>query len=130
MAPDEVLSAAKEGLLRMKQGETELAIHQRCGTSLTVMNFLLSLLFVFILLFSGYFDFLHVVLAIIFAFLISKPLGRWAQKYVTTDPDVKDMEIVGIRLQPFVKYFGIPIPVPSTKYFVETAQIPRIQRIY
>ncbi len=130
LTPDEVLSAAKEGLVRMKRGERELAVHPRCGTSITVTNLLLSVIFVVVLIFSGLFDFWHLVFAVALAFIISKPLGRWAQKYITTDADVGDMEIVGISIRPFVRYFGIPVPVSSARYFVETARIPRVERVF
>ncbi len=130
LPPDEVLSAAKEGLLRLKSGESELAIHPRCGTSITITNLLLSVLFVVVLLFGGWFDFMHLILALAAAYLVSKPLGNLAQRYITTDPNVTDMEITGISISPFSRYMGIPIPVPAHRLFIQTRRMARARRIY
>ncbi|GEM_PF-255532 len=129
LTPEVVLDAAQEGLVRLQRGEKELAIHERCGTSITITNLILSIIFLLILFFGGMFDFWHVVIMLAIAFAISKPLGKLAQKYITTDPDVRNLMITGIFLSPFTKYFGIPLPAGPIRYFVETKQIPRAERI-
>ncbi len=129
LTPNVILSAAQEGLLRLQRGEKELAIHERCGTSITVTNLILSVIFLIVLFFGGMFDFWHVILVLAIAFLISRPLGKLAQKYITTDPNVKNIMITGIFLSPFTKYFGIPFPVGPVRYFIETKQIPKAERI-
>ena len=48
-----VEEAARKGLNLMNKGKNELAIHKRCGTSMTVANFLSAIIFL-ILLFSPY----------------------------------------------------------------------------
>ena len=129
LTPDIILSSAQEGLLRLKQGEKELALHERCGTSITVSNLILSIIFLIILFFGGFFDLWHVLLALALAFLISKPLGKLAQKYITTDPHVERLLITGIKLSPFTSYLGIPFPFGPIRYFVEIKEIPQAERV-
>ncbi len=130
LSPDEVLSAAQEGLLRLRSGERKLAIHKRCGTSVTIANLLLSAVFILLLIFGGYFNLLNTLIAVALAYLLSRPLGKLAQEYITTDPDVSDMEIVGLDIPAFVRYFGLPLPNFGQRFFVETRRIPKARRIY
>ena len=130
LMPQEVLDAAREGLARLKAGERDLAIHERCGTSITITNLILSAILIILLIFGGYFDLLHLLLVFAVAYVASRPLGRLAQRYITTDPEVRDMEIVGVDIRPFVKYMGIPVPVFSNKLFIETRRIPKAVRIF
>ena len=39
----------------------------------------------------------NVLLASMVAMLVAQPLGRLVQKHVTTDPDLSDTELVGIK---------------------------------
>ncbi len=130
LTAEEIYMAAQEGLSRLKAGERDLAVHKRCGTSITVTNLLISVLFVVILLFGGWFSLLHLLIALGLAFLVSHPLGELAQKYITTDPEVSGMRIKGVYFDPFSRRLGLPIPLPQQRYFVETEWIKRARRIW
>ena len=127
--PAEVYEAAKIGLLRLKRGDKELAIHKRCGTSMAIVSFILSLMVIIVFFFGGILNFWYVLVAVILILLFSKPLGELGQRYLTTDSDVKDMEIVDIHFSPFVRYMGIPIPSGISKFFIETARVIRVKRV-
>ncbi len=130
LTPQEVLSAAQEGLARLRAGEAELAVHERCGTSITIANLMLSLILITVLFLGNMLSFWSIIGAFVVAYLASKPLGKLAQRYITTDADVSDVEIVGVKVLPFVKYLGVPVPVFSTKLFIETRFIPRAHRVF
>jgi hypothetical protein len=95
--PDEVRSAAEEGLARLKSGETGLAIHKRCGTTIAAANLASSLLFLGALLGLGRLSLLTVVLAMVLANLTGPLLGRLFQRFLTTSADVRDISIVGFE---------------------------------
>jgi len=89
----EVLDAATEGCRRLSGGERRLAIHPRCGTSALATTFLLSATFLAVLFLGKALSFASVVAAFLLAALMGKPLGRWLQKYVTTNPHVRTVSI-------------------------------------
>ena len=92
--PDEVRSAAEEGLARLKSGETGLAIHSRCGTTIAAANLASSLIFLVALLGLGRLSLLTVVLAMVLANLTGPLFGRFFQRFLTTSADVRDVFIV------------------------------------
>lgn len=95
--PELILEAAREGLCLLKRGECNLAIHRKCGTSIAIANFLAALLFLLLIINTGSFSILTVIIAILAANLLGPYLGGMVQKYFTTSCAVEDIEIVGIK---------------------------------
>lgn len=97
----EVWSAATEALTRLRGGESGLAVHAGCGTNLAT-SALLAGTFAWLPLRgtkSTFWRLLLLPLALIFAaigYSLSRPLGPWLQKYITTEADLGDMQIIDI----------------------------------
>jgi len=120
-SPYEVMDAAREGHLRMTQGETGLAIHPRCGTSIAAANFLFSLVFILVLFSYHHLSIWNLILAFLAANLVSKPFGMTLQRFFTTYPDVRDIEILDIYGRPAAYAFPFEIMVnPNRTYFIRT----------
>jgi len=103
-SPRHVVAAAQVALARLKRGETTLALHPRCGTSLAAANLLFALVFLGGLLAVGAFDWLNALLALAAAHLLGRPVGMLLQKWITTDPDVADLDLVDVAVE------GVPAP--------------------
>lgn len=116
----EVEEAARKGISLLKDGHHNLAIHSRCGTSLTVANFLSAIIFLVLLISTGYFSIINMIIAIIIANLIGPYLGRVVQKNLTTTSQVKEMEIVSACYES-KNSWNQPV-----KIFVKTQRIPYI----
>jgi len=100
---DEIRSALDEAYTRLRSGESGLAIHPGCGTNLVATAFLPGTMAW--LPFQGARStrgrLLLLPLALIFAvfgFLLSRPLGTWLQRNVTTEADLGNMRIVDVTL--------------------------------
>ncbi len=99
---DDIKTAATEALTRLNAGESGLAVHPGCGTNLAAAT-LLPATFAWAPLRgakSTRWRLLLIPLALTFAvfgYLLSKPLGPWLQKYITTEADLGNMQIVDIR---------------------------------
>lgn len=91
--PRLLLKAARAGLERLRAGEKALALHRRCGTSVAAANFLLSLVFILVILNIGVFRPLTVILSVLTAHIIGPVLGRTVQRFFTTSLRVKDVDI-------------------------------------
>ena len=118
-----VEEAAKKGLELMKKGKNNLAIHKRCGTSMTVANFISAVIFLLLLFTSGYFSLLNMIIAILIANLIGPYLGQLIQQKFTTTSQVKEMEIKNSYFSQTNSLFN-----QQGKIFVETEQIPYINQ--
>ena len=98
---EDVSSAASEAAARLLSGESELAIHPGCGTNMATTA-LLSGAFAWMPIRGAKSTFWRVwliPLAVVFAafgYWLSKPLGPWLQKYITTEADLGDLQIVDI----------------------------------
>lgn len=102
----DVLAAAQEGLRRLRSGQRNMAIHPNCGTNLAVAGVLAGLgAFLALGGLSPKRDrsFLDRLARLPLAFtaatlgiILARPLGPAFQAYVTTQPDVGDMHIVGV----------------------------------
>ncbi len=122
MSPYEVIDATREGYYRMLQGETNLAIHPRCGTSIAAGNFLFSLIFILVLLFSHRFSIFNLLAVILLANIIAKPFGLTLQKYFTTYPQVDDIAILDIYIKPQMMSFPFEFIINSNRsYFIKTS---------
>ncbi len=99
----DIWSCATEAQERLNMGESGLAIHPGCGTNIA-STFLLAGTFAWLVLRGNKSTFLRVLLlpfAVIFALfgaLLSRPLGPWLQKNVTTEADLGTLQIVDIIL--------------------------------
>lgn len=97
----DIRSAAMEAYTRLNSGESGLAIHPGCGTNLATTA-LLSATFAWFPLRgtrSTLWRLFLIPFALVFAiagYQLSKPLGPWLQKYVTTEADLGEMKIVDI----------------------------------
>ena len=100
---DDVVACANEAHTRLTAGESGLAVHEGCGTNL-VVGALLPATFAWMPLRGARSTFWRVglipfALALaLFGYFLSKPLGPWLQKYITTEADLGNMQIVDIRL--------------------------------
>jgi len=98
---EDVKSAAAQALTRLNSGESELAIHPGCGTNL-VAAALLPATFAWVPLRgakSTRWRLLLIPLALTFAlfgYFLSKPLGPWLQKYITTEANLGNLQIVEV----------------------------------
>ena len=100
---EDVSSAATEAMARLLAGESDLAVHPGCGTNMATTA-LLAGTFAWAPLRGAKSTFWRIwliPLAVLFAafgYWLSKPLGPWLQKYITTEADLGNMQIVDIRL--------------------------------
>ncbi len=98
MPADRVRESTVEALQRLRRGESHLAISPMCGTNLAVAGLLAGLSSLLALGNRSRLERVpNVLLASMLAVLVAQPLGRLAQKHVTTDADLSDTELVGIR---------------------------------
>jgi hypothetical protein len=99
---EEIANATIEALTRLKAGESGLAVHEGCGTNMATTA-LLSGTFAWAPLRGANttrWRLLLIPLAVVFAafgYWLSKPLGPWLQKYITTEADLGNMQITDIR---------------------------------
>jgi len=98
---EDIATAATEAMSRLKAGESGLAVHPGCGTNLVVAA-VLPATFAWAPLRGARvarWRLLLIPLALTFAvfgYLLSRPLGPWLQKYITTEADLGDMQITDI----------------------------------
>jgi Domain of unknown function (DUF6391) len=105
IATDDIRNAINEAMTRLRAGESELAIHPGCGTNLAASMVLPATLawFPFQGTRSIRWRLLLLPVALMFAvfgYLLSKPLGPWLQRNVTTEADLGNLqvkEIVPVR---------------------------------
>lgn len=98
MPAESVRESALEALHRLRRGESHLAISPMCGTNLAVAGVLAGIASLLALGNRSRLERIpNVLLASMLAVLVAQPLGRLAQKHVTTDADLSDIEVVGIR---------------------------------
>jgi hypothetical protein len=95
---DRIEESAAEGLERLKRGEASLAVSPLCGTNLAVAGLLAGASSLLALGNRSRLQRLpNVLLSATVAVLAAQPLGRLAQRHITTSSDLADMEIVGVR---------------------------------
>src|SRR5215470_7094422 len=104
--------AAEQALNRLRNGEPEMAIHERCGTNLAVAGILTGLSAMSVAkLRRPYNTFNNVILASTAALVVARPLGLLVQKYLTTLTPNSSMYITGVRP---MTLFGAPAHFVST----------------
>ena len=96
---EEVDSAAREAIARLKDGERKLAIHRNCGTTIVAANLLAAVFFLAALGIGLYLSlslgnlFLLVVGAMLLSFALRVPLSLLLQRFVTTEQDLTNAEV-------------------------------------
>lgn len=117
----DVENAVREALRRMKGGEHGLAVHPGCGTSRLTTGMLTSL--VAIAGVSGVSRrqavnrLPYVMLSMMLTILMAEPIGLNMQRFITTDGDPGDMEILNISGKPS----RMPLTMqPITLYTIQT----------
>jgi len=99
---DDIHNAIHEAMTRLQAGEHDLAIHPGCGTNLAT-SMVLPATFMFAPLQGarsrrGQLLLLPLALLLgLFGFLLSKPLGPWLQRNVTTEADLGNLQVVDIK---------------------------------
>ena len=89
--------AAKEGLSRLQEGETNLAVSPFCGTNIVVAGTLAGISVAIALGKRNRLQRLpDAILAATAAIMLAVPLGRLAQQYLTTSADVDHLHISGV----------------------------------
>jgi len=92
-----VEKASREALQRLQEGEEGLAVSPMCGTNLVVAGLAAGLASVIAARgHSGLRKWDRVFKASIVAVLLAQPLGRLAQKHLTTTPDLADVSIAKV----------------------------------
>jgi hypothetical protein len=101
ISTQDIWTAATEAQTRLNSGESELAIHPGCGTNMAT-TMVLSAGFAWLPLRktrSTFWVLLLIPLSLLLAllgYLLSRPLGPWLQKHVTTEANLGSMQIVDI----------------------------------
>lgn len=109
---DVIRPMAEQALARLRGGEPEMAIHERCGTNLAVSGMLTGLSAMTVArMRKPYNNFNNVVLATTVALVLSRPLGLMVQRYVTTRTPGREMKITDVKQ---MSIFGAPA------HFVQT----------
>ncbi len=93
---DEVDSAAREALRRMRAGEKGLAIHRNCGTTIVAANLLAAVFFlgaVGLGLYMNWPLYLMILGGIALSLLLRVPLSLLLQRFVTTDADLTNTDV-------------------------------------
>ena len=101
MSLEDIRNAINEAMTRLRAGESGLAIHPGCGTNLAAST-LVPAAFAWAP-FQGArslrWRLLLIPVALMFAvfgYLLSKPLGPWLQRNVTTEADLGNMQVMDI----------------------------------
>lgn len=102
VATEDVRSAIQEAETRLRAGEHDLAIHPGCGTNMAT-SMVLPATFAWIPFQGarstrGRLLLLPVGLTFaLFGYLLSKPLGPWFQRNVTTEANLGNLQVTDIR---------------------------------
>jgi hypothetical protein len=98
---NDIRDSIQEAMTRLRAGESELAIHPGCGTNLAT-SMILPATFAW-MPFQGARSFRWRLVLIpvalmfaVFGYLLSKPLGPWMQRHVTTQADLGDLQLVDV----------------------------------
>ncbi|HZP25870.1 MAG TPA: DUF6391 domain-containing protein, partial [Dehalococcoidia bacterium] len=85
-----------------KEGESHLAISPLCGTNIVVTAILTGIASALAIGSGNRLTRLpNVLTAALLAVLAARPVGALVQRYLTTSPDVDDLEIATVRAMPF-----------------------------
>lgn len=96
---NEILSATNESIKLMLAGDSELAISQYCGTNIVaggIIAVISTIIFAKILGKKSK-GILNIANGFFISTLLSKPIGRLVQKYITTDQHINGIKVKNIR---------------------------------
>ena len=117
VSTEELKSAVDEALQRMQRGEGNLAVSPFCGTNIAVTGTLAALATLALVGGGGVRKRVsrlpNLMLGGIIATVAGQPIGRLAQKYLTTSPDVARLRVKSITRSGFGPFKG---------HWVETTQ--------
>lgn len=95
---DRIEDSVREALARLRQGESYLAISPLCSTNLAAAGILAGLASVLAIGGGNRWDRIpNALAAAMLAVLAAQPLGRLAQKYITTLPDMGQLEVLAVK---------------------------------
>ena len=101
IAMDDIRNAIQEAMTRLRAGEKDLAIHPGCGTNMAT-SLVLPATLAWIPMQgtrSNRWRLLLIPVALTFAafgYLLSKPLGPWLQRNITTEADLGALQVTDI----------------------------------
>src|SRR5512134_645823 len=98
---EDIRAALNEAYSRLRAGERSLAVHPGCGTNLIATALLPATLAWMPIsgVRSNRWRLLFLPIAILFGvlgFFLSKPLGPWLQRNITTEADLGKMQIIDV----------------------------------
>ena len=96
VSSEELMDSAREALSRLQRGEASLAVSPLCGTNIAMAG-LLAAGAATMSLSRGRGRFGNAFSAAMLGVVLSQPLGRLVQKYLTTLADLEGVEIVDTR---------------------------------
>lgn len=99
----DIRAALNEAYSRLRAGESGLAVHPGCGTNLVASAFLPATMAWMPIsgVRSNRWRLLLLPIALVFGvlgFFLSKPLGTWLQRNVTTEANLGNMQIIDVTL--------------------------------
>lgn len=100
---EDIRRAVEEAYSRLRAGESGLAVHPGCGTNMVATALLPATLAWMPIsgVRSNRWRLLLIPVALIFGvlgFLLSKPLGPWLQRNITTEANLGKMQVVDVTL--------------------------------
>ncbi|MBP9027956.1 MAG: hypothetical protein KBF46_01810 [Aminivibrio sp.] len=117
--PEEVLSAARNALLRIRSGESSLAQSPKCTAASAVVLFCAILCIVPLALLGG-FNTLVAAAVLLISFYLIRCASPWIQRRLTVPLNLQGFEITGAESRNERKaFFGIGLLAPSS-VFVRT----------
>ncbi len=93
---EEVDSAARDALRRLRRGQRRLAIHRNCGTTIVAANLLAAIFFLVAIGIGLYMQwplYLLILGSVVLSFALRVPLSLLLQRFVTTDADLTNAEV-------------------------------------
>src|SRR5512141_858516 len=101
LVTEDISTALNEAYSRLRSGESGLAVHPGCGTNLVATAFLPATLAWMPLqgARSNRWRLMLIPLAIVFGvfgFFLSKPLGPWLQRNITTEANLGNMQVIDV----------------------------------
>ncbi|MCS7276960.1 MAG: DUF6391 domain-containing protein [Dehalococcoidia bacterium] len=98
VGPEDLRASVLEALTRLRRGETYLAISPLCGTNLSLTGVLTGLAAFLVTRRSGRWERLpQALLAAMLATVVAQPLGRLAQRHITTCADMDGLEVLAVE---------------------------------
>ncbi|HMN11459.1 MAG TPA: DUF6391 domain-containing protein [Bellilinea sp.] len=115
---NDLMTAAKEAELRLRNGESELAIHPNCGTNYAISGLAAGIVAWAAMLYRPK-DFkdrinqlMNVITAVTVALILARSWGPKVQERYTTDPNLRGLTVTGARQ---MQVLGMPVTFVRTQ---------------